>query len=150
MLVSEESCNLPYFTNTYAPPSSGMAIQFPQPKKGMGCAGKQDCGCGCSQGMSNYLPLDNPVSSMRLTSSNVVGLGNYLPVSNPVASMRLTSSNRVGLGLFESADFTTWGVGEWGVILVGAYLVGSLIGDTGRGTKQVKRTFRRRRKVMEV
>ena len=64
--------------------------------------------------------------------------------------MRLTSSNRVGLGLFESADFTTWGVGEWGVILVGAYLVGSLIGDTGRGTKQVKRTFRRRRKVMEV
>ena len=145
MLLSEESCNLPYFTNTYAPPSSGMAIQFPQPKKGMGCAGKQDCGCGCSQGMSNYLPLDNPVSSMRLTSSNVVGLGNYLPVSNPVASMRLTSSNRVGLGLFDSADFTTWGVGEWGVVAFGLYAVFSIFSTTKRGVGKVRRVTRKSR-----
>jgi hypothetical protein len=122
MLVSEESCSLPYFTNTYAPPSSGMAIQFPQPKKGMGCAGKQDCGCGCSQGMSNYLPLDNPVSSMRLTSSN-----------------------RVGLGLFDSADFTTWGVGEWGVVAFGLYAVFSIFSTTKRGVGKVRRVTRKSR-----
>lgn len=167
MLVSEESCSLPYFTNTYAPPSSGMAIQFPQPKKGMGCAGKQDCGCGCSQGMSNYLPLDNPVSSMRLTSSNVVGMGNYLPVQSPVSSMRLTSSNRVGLGddsvtvtstaagpfagLFASSDVSSW-TWEWPVLVIGGYLFIKAFSGGRTVVRKVRRSQKRsaKRRIAEA
>jgi len=128
MYLSESPCNLPYFVNTPAPPSSGMAIQFPPPPKGMsGCS----CGCGGKCG------------SMKRSSVIHDGVGNYVTVANPVSTHALQST--MGLGLFDSMDFTTWGVAEWGIVAVGAYLVLSLAGDVGRGTKRVKRSFRRRR-----
>jgi hypothetical protein len=50
-----------------------------------------------------------------------------------------------GLGLFDSMDFTSWGIAEWAVVGVGAYLVLSLAGDTRRAAVRVKRSVRRRR-----
>lgn len=44
-----------------------------------------------------------------------------------------------GIGLFDSMDFSTWGLGEWGMIAVGAYLVVSLMGDTKRAARSVSR-----------
>ena len=54
-----------------------------------------------------------------------------------------------GMGLFDSADFTSWGIAEWGIILAGAYFVISLFNDMNRGVARVrgrrkKRTGRRR------
>jgi hypothetical protein len=49
-----------------------------------------------------------------------------------------------GLGLFDSMDFTSWGLPEWGIVAVGAYLVLSLAGDTRRGVTRVRK-FRRKR-----
>lgn len=49
-----------------------------------------------------------------------------------------------GLGLFDSMDFTSWGLPEWGMVAVGAYLVLSLAGDTRRGVRRVSK-FRRKR-----
>jgi hypothetical protein len=42
-----------------------------------------------------------------------------------------------GMGLFDSMDFTTWGWQEWGIIGAGAYLVMSIIGDIGKGSRRV-------------
>lgn len=50
---------------------------------------------------------------------------------------------RTGMGLFDSADFTTWGIGEWGILAVGAYLVMSLAGDTQRAVKRTRRASRK-------
>lgn len=52
-----------------------------------------------------------------------------------------------GMGLFDSMDFTTWGIGEWGVIGVGAYLILSLAGDVRTGGTAVKKYQRRRRRA---
>lgn len=52
----------------------------------------------------------------------------------------------MGLGMFESMDFTTWGLPEWAAIGVGAYLVLSLAGDTRRAATGVRK-FRRRRRA---
>jgi hypothetical protein len=52
-----------------------------------------------------------------------------------------------GLGLFDSMDFTSWGMGEWGVVAVGGYLILSLAGDASRGSHRVRRSLRRRRRV---
>jgi hypothetical protein len=49
-----------------------------------------------------------------------------------------------GMGLFDSMDFTTWGVGEWGTIAVGAYIVISLFNDAGRATRTIRKATRRR------
>ncbi len=55
----------------------------------------------------------------------------------------------LGLGLFDSGvDFTQWGIGEFAVLGVGAYLVLSLAGDTRRAATGVKRTLRRRRRAI--
>jgi hypothetical protein len=162
MYLSELSCNLPTL-NTPAPHSSSMAVTLPPTKS----SGMGDCGCGCGGkcggkdmglGSADYGDARYPEYYGNVGSAadrrykfpyygapvRHDGIGNYQPVANPVAASRITSSNRVGLGLFDSMDFTTWGVGEWGVVIVGAYLVGSLIGDTGRARKSVKRRFRRR------
>lgn len=53
-----------------------------------------------------------------------------------------------GMGLFDSADFTTWGWGEWATIGVGVYLVLSFAGDVGRTRKTVSRYRRQRRRRM--
>lgn len=55
--------------------------------------------------------------------------------------------DHAGLGLFDSMDWTTWGVGEWTAIGIGAYVLLSVIGDTRRGvarTKSAGQAFRRR------
>ena len=54
--------------------------------------------------------------------------------------------HRHGMGLFDSADFTTWGWGEWGIIAAGAYLVMSLVGDTTRAAKTTQAEFTRRKR----
>lgn len=51
----------------------------------------------------------------------------------------------VGLGLFDSADWTTWGIGEWATIGVGAYLIINIVSDIGGAAKSVRRTVSRRR-----
>jgi hypothetical protein len=51
-----------------------------------------------------------------------------------------------GVGLFDSLDFSTWGIMEWGTIAVGAYLLLSLWSDVGRAAKTVRRTVRRRKR----
>lgn len=56
--------------------------------------------------------------------------------------------SKLGLGLFDSADWTTWGLAEWATIGVGFYLGMSILGDLGRGARGVKKTFRRRRRVV--
>jgi hypothetical protein len=50
-----------------------------------------------------------------------------------------------GLGLFDSADISTWGVGEWGVIGVGAYLLWSVFTDTKKVSRKVQ-GYRRKKK----
>ena len=74
------------------------------------------------------------------------GMGNYLTVKDPVSSYRLTSSGTgfAGLGLFDSMDFSTWGFSEWAIAAVGAYLVISLVGDVGRGSRAVRKYSRKK------
>lgn len=54
--------------------------------------------------------------------------------------------HHAGMGLFDTADFTTWGWGEWATIGVGVYLVMSLAGDTKRAVKTTHRTSKRIRR----
>jgi len=53
--------------------------------------------------------------------------------------------SKIGLGLFDSADWTTWGLGEWLTIGVGLYLGISLLGDIGKGVKTVRKGVSKRR-----
>ena len=55
------------------------------------------------------------------------------------------SQTNIGLGLFDSADWTTWGIGEWATIGVGAYLVMNIVGDIGGAARGVRKAVRRRR-----
>jgi hypothetical protein len=55
-----------------------------------------------------------------------------------------------GMGLFDSMDISTWGVGEWGIVALGLYLVGSLMGDTKRATKKIRKVTRRRVRTQRV
>lgn len=55
-----------------------------------------------------------------------------------------------GMGLFESMDFTTWGIGEWGLIALGLYLAGSVFGDVGRARKSVRRYKSRSRRRQQL
>lgn len=57
--------------------------------------------------------------------------------------------HRHGMGLFDSADFTTWGWGEWAIIGAGAYFVLSLAGDTSRAVKKTRRVSKRVRQRLE-
>jgi hypothetical protein len=52
------------------------------------------------------------------------------------------SHGTAGLGLFDSMDWTTWGVGEWTCIGVGAYVLLSIIGDTKRTVTRTKKAAR--------
>jgi hypothetical protein len=53
---------------------------------------------------------------------------------------------RMGMGLFDSTDFSTWGIGEYAAIAAGVYLLYSVFSDTRRVSKRVK-SYRRRRRV---
>jgi hypothetical protein len=56
-----------------------------------------------------------------------------------------------GLGLFESGfDWTQWSVGEWTVAAVGSYLAVSLFSDMARAGHKVRRSLRRRQRVLEA
>ena len=52
--------------------------------------------------------------------------------------------NGAGLGLFDSMDFSTWGVAEWAVIAGGLYLAVKILGDVGRVKRKVT-TYAKRR-----
>lgn len=52
-----------------------------------------------------------------------------------------------GLGIFDSMDFTTWGVAEWGTVALGVYLVGSLFSDTRGLGRRIRKASRRRRAI---
>ena len=53
-----------------------------------------------------------------------------------------------GLGLFESgADFTAWGWPEWGLVLVGGYMLLSTVFTTGRAVSRVRALPGERRKA---
>ena len=56
-----------------------------------------------------------------------------------------SSSNGVGLGLFDTMDFSQWGIGEWATVGFGVYVLGSIFGDFGRARKTVKRVRSRSR-----
>jgi hypothetical protein len=47
--------------------------------------------------------------------------------------------DHAGLGLFDSMDWTTWGLGEWTAIGIGTYVLMSIIGDTKRGVTRTRR-----------
>ena len=55
------------------------------------------------------------------------------------------SQTNIGLGLFDSADWTTWGLGEWATIGVGLYLGMSILSDLGKGARTVRKIGSRRR-----
>ena len=44
-----------------------------------------------------------------------------------------------GLGLFDTMDVSTWGWGEWGIVIFGGYMVLSTLMTTTRGVKRVGR-----------
>lgn len=48
----------------------------------------------------------------------------------------------LGTGCFASTDLSTWGWCEWGSIVVGIYLLGSLIGDIGRGAAKGRKIYK--------
>ena len=54
-----------------------------------------------------------------------------------------------GMGIFDTADFTQWGWGEWLTIGAGVYFVLSLAGDTSRAVKTTHRASKRIRKRLE-
>ena len=45
-----------------------------------------------------------------------------------------------GMGLFDSMDVSTWGIGEWGLIIGGFYIAMKLFGDVGRVRGKVRRS----------
>jgi hypothetical protein len=55
------------------------------------------------------------------------------------------SQPQIGLGLFDSADWTTWGLGEWVTLGVGIYLGVSILTDIGKAGKTVRKHVSRRR-----
>jgi hypothetical protein len=57
--------------------------------------------------------------------------------------------HRHGMGLFDTADFTTWGWGEWLTIGAGVYFVLSLAGDTSRAVKSTRKASKRVRQRLE-
>jgi hypothetical protein len=50
---------------------------------------------------------------------------------------------RMGMGLFDSTDFSTWGIGEYAAIGLGLYLLYSLFSDTKAVAGSVKKRYRR-------
>jgi hypothetical protein len=52
-----------------------------------------------------------------------------------------------GVGLFDSTDFSTWGIGEYAAIGLGIYMLGSIMGDFGRAKKKVGKIRRRSKRV---
>jgi hypothetical protein len=73
------------------------------------------------------------------------GLGNYRQLA-PLSTDHVHSTQNlfVGMGLFDSMDFTQWGVGEWAVVVLGVYVIGSILGDAGRGKQRVRKAIRKR------
>ncbi len=56
-------------------------------------------------------------------------------------------NSQFGLGLFDSMDFSTWGWMEWGAVLLGGYVLVSVLSTTKRGYGRVKRGFSKRRRT---
>jgi hypothetical protein len=54
-----------------------------------------------------------------------------------------TSSGLFGTGLFQSADPTTWGIGEWSVIGIGGFLAISAVNTSQTAARGVRKAYRR-------
>lgn len=69
---------------------------------------------------------------------------NVLQLGGGMQGLGCDCQERKGLGLFDGGfDPSTWGIGEYAVLAVGAYLVLSIAGDTRRGVSAVKQSVRR-------
>ena len=74
-----------------------------------------------------------------------VGMAGYRGMGCPGCGGRCQGLGRTrGLGLFDSMDFTTWGVGEWAVIGLGLFVLYSVFSTTKRGVKSAGRKIRSR------
>jgi len=82
-----------------------------------------------------FLPINTP-------PSNINGMSGYQGMG---CAGKKSCSCGCGMGMFDSMDFTTWGLPEWASIGGAAYLVLSLIGDTKRAAKGVRRRVRKLR-----
>jgi hypothetical protein len=51
-----------------------------------------------------------------------------------------------GLGLFDSMDFTTWGAGEWGIVLLGGGALFMALRKTQIVGEKLHKTVKRRRR----
>lgn len=67
-------------------------------------------------------------------------------VGDEITPEPLPEPQAPGTSLFSSLDFSTWGIAEWGLVALGAYLIFSLIGDTVSTVGAVKKTVRKRRR----
>ena len=77
---------------------------------GLGCGGKQDCGCG--------------------------GMG----------ALTMDGTGFLGTGLFSGGfDLSTWGIGEYGVLALGAFTLYSLMQTTKQTYGRVRKSARRLR-----
>lgn len=71
------------------------------------------------------------------------GMGCDCGGSCGTCGMGQTSAGLFGTGLFVSADPTTWGVGEWGVIAVGGFLAISAVNTSQAAGRGVRKAYRR-------
>jgi hypothetical protein len=109
-------------------------LYTPQHYAGPRGTGVSGCGCGgtcggCGGGHSHGMGQDDSTTAAPTT----LNLGT----------------------LFSSGlDFTSWGIGEWAIAGLGAYLVISLFSDVSKGTKKVTRSVssarRRARKKKQL
>lgn len=111
-------------------------------------------GVGDYDGVSNYEWMFNPPPYNFLDAKGVKPPPNFYA---PAATMGLgcgsscscagtcAGRQKLGLGLFDSADWTTWGLGEWLTLGVGLYLGVKLLGDIGGAARGVRKAVRKRR-----
>jgi hypothetical protein len=106
------------------------------PATGLGAyKGLGDCGCGGACGT-----CVGQVQGDAICKSP--GMGAY----GTVRSMYGTGYGLdAGLGLFDSMDFTTWGVPEWGLIILGGYFLFSGIFTGATGVRRIKKGAKKRR-----
>ena len=97
------------------PPVLGPGLEYRHGQRSAPAVPPKGCGCGGTCGGCG--------------SGHTHGLGQGL----------------LGTGLFENpTDLSTWGFGEWSVVIVAGYLAVSVFGDTKKATKKV-RTYQRKK-----
>jgi hypothetical protein len=84
-----------------------------------------------------------------------IGIGDLSTASFSVPQVPVGMSGLSGIGLgqtgifgtslFESADISQWGIGEWAAIIVGGYVALSFASDVFSTGNKIKKTVRKRR-----